>query len=57
MFIGSALSFIYRNKGSELAYSLFKSGDCLDALDLQSDYLIGEAVFGGCWIGFALWDE
>ena len=48
MFVGRAAGFIYRDKGSELAKSFFKSVDCLDPFNLQGDYRIGEAFLGAC---------
>ena len=57
MLVCRVSGFIYRDEGSDLGKSFFKSVGYLDTLALQGDYLIGEAVFGGCWLGFALWDE
>ena len=57
MFVGRAACFIYMNYSSKLAKTLFKSVDYLDKFDLQGDYRIGEAFFGGYWLCFALWDE
>ena len=57
MFVLRVSGFIYWNKGSKIAKCFFKSVDCLDTLYLQGDYFIGERVFGGRWLGFALWDE
>ena len=48
MFVCCVAGFIYRDKCSELAKSLSKSVNCLDAFDLQGDYRIGEAFFSGC---------
>ena len=48
MFVCRVSGFIYWDKGSELATSLFKSVDCIDPFDLQSDYRIGEACLGCC---------
>ena len=48
MFVCRVSDFIYWDKGSELAKSLFKSVDCLDPFDVQRDYRIGEAFLGGC---------
>ena len=57
MFVCWVAGFIYRDKCSELTKSYLKSVDGLDAFYLQNDYRIGEAFLGGCWWGFALWDE
>ena len=57
MFVSRLSGFIYRDEGSKLCKSFFKSVDCRDALNFQGDYLIGEAFFGGCWLSFAYWDE
>ena len=48
MLVCRAASFIYLNKGSELAKSFFKSVDCIDPFDLQVNNRIGEAFLGGC---------
>ena len=48
MLVCRAASFIYWNKGSELAKFFFKSVDCIDQFDLKTDYRIGEAFLGGC---------
>ena len=57
MLVCKLSGFIYRDKGSELGKSFLKRVDCLYALDLQGDYLIGKAFVGCCWLGFAYWDE
>ena len=48
LLVCEAAGFIYRNEVLKLAKSLFKSVNCLDVFDLQNDYRISDAFFGGC---------
>ena len=57
MFVCRVSAIIYWDKSSNLAKSRFKSVDCFDPFDLQSDSRIGEAFLGRCWFGSTLWDE